>query len=77
MAKKEKAKQPNLYGDEDKVFNVLETQLTALNADIKAKYDKIEKLKGEIKTLETWREEVEDARDIAAKLKKDAEAKGT
>lgn len=75
MAKKQTVKQPNLYGDEDKVFNVLETDVTAIKADITAKYGKIGKLEDEIETLEAWLLEVEEARDIVAKTRKDAKAK--
>ena len=75
MAKKEAVKQPNLYGDEDKVFNVLETDLLTIKADIKSRHDKIEKLKKEITALEKWQEEVEEARDIVAKTRKSAKTK--
>ncbi len=75
MAKKEAAKQPNLYGEEDKVFNVLETDVTTIQKDIKAKFGKIDKLKAEIKTLESWLTEVEEARDIVARTRKDATKK--
>ena len=75
MAKKETAKQPNLYGEEDKVFNVLETDVTTIQKDIKAKYGKIDKLKAEIKSLESWLGEVEEARGIVAKTRKDAAKK--
>ncbi len=75
MAKKEAAKQPNLYGDEDKVFNVLEVDVTTIKADIKAKHGKINRLEEEIKAQEKWLAEVEEARDIVAKTRKDAAKK--
>lgn len=75
MKKKKEEKQPNLYGDEDKVFNVLETDVTTIKTDIEAKYGKIDKLKKEIKTLYAWLKEVEEARDIVAKKRKTAEPK--
>lgn len=75
MAKKNATKQPNLYGDEDKVFNVLEVDVTTIKADIKSKHEKIGKLKEDITTLESWLAEVEEARDIVAKTRKDAETK--
>ena len=75
MSKKNNSKQPNLYGEGDKVFNVLETDVTTIQSDIKAKYDKIGKLQEEIKTLQTWLKEVTEARDIVAKTRKTAEPK--
>ena len=75
MKKKKEEKQPNLYGDEDKVFNVLETDVTSIKGDISTKYDKIGKLNEEIKTLQVWLKEVEEARNIVAKTRKTAEPK--
>ena len=75
MKKKKDEKQPNLYGDEDKVFNVLETDVMSIKSDVSTKYDKIGKLKEEIKTLQVWLKEVEEARDIVAKKRKTAEPK--
>ena len=75
MKKKKEEKQPNLYGDEDKVFNVLETDVTSIKTDIEAKYSKINKLKEDIKTLHVWLKEVEEARNIVAKTRKTAEPK--
>ena len=75
MKKKKEEKQPNLYGDEDKVFNVLETDITTIKTDIEAKYSKINKLKENIKTLHVWLKEVEEARNIVAKTRKTAEPK--
>lgn len=69
---RKKEKQPNLYGDEDKVFNVLETDVTSIKSDISNKYDKIGKLNEEIKTLQVWLKEVMEARDIVAKKRKTA-----
>lgn len=66
-------KQPNLYGEEDKVFNVLETDVTTIKAEIKAKYAKIEKLRSEIQGCARWLTEVEEARDIVGKTRKTAE----
>lgn len=71
---KEAPKQPNLYGEEDKVFNVLETDVTTIKAEIKTKYNKIGKLKAEIKGLENWLVEVTEARDIVAKTRKTADS---
>jgi len=68
MAKK--GAQPNLYGPEDKVFNVLETDVTMINADIEARHKKIKKLKAEINTLSERLTEVEEARDIVAETRK-------
>lgn len=73
--KKNNGKQPNLYGESDKVFNVLETDVTTIQSDIKAKHDKIGKLEKEIGALQTWLKEVKDARDIVAKTRKTAEPK--
>ena len=73
MKKKKDTKQPNLYGDEDKVFNVLETDVTMIKGDITAKIDKIDKLKTDIKILTERLEEVTEARDIVAKTRKTAE----
>lgn len=75
MKKEKEEKQPNLYGEGDKVFNVLETDITTIKADIEAKYGKIDKLKKDIKTLHVWLKEVEEARDIVAKTRKTAEPK--
>lgn len=75
MKKKKEEKQPNLYGDEDKVFNVLETDVTSIKSDISNKYDKIGKLNEEIKTLQVWLKEVMEVRDIVAKKRKTAEPK--
>jgi len=75
VLEKKAEKQPNLYGNEDKVFNVLETDVTTIKADIEAKYGKINKLKEDIKTLHVWLKEVEEARDIVAKTRKTAEPK--
>ena len=69
---KKAPKQPSLYGDEDKVFNVLETDVTMIKADIKARHDKIGKLEADIETLTVRLEEVEEARDIVAKTRKTA-----
>jgi len=65
----EKENQPNLYGPEDKVFNVLETDVTMIKADIKSRHDKIDKLTSEIKKLSERLTEVEEARDIVAGAK--------
>lgn len=73
MKKAKEQKQPNLYGEEDKVFNVLETDVSTIKKEIKAKYDKIDKLKSDIEGLTTWLEEVQEARDIVAKTRKTAE----
>lgn len=73
MKKKKEEKQSNLYGDEDKVFNVLETDIVTITSEIKGKHDKIEKLKKEIKALGSWMDEVVEARDIVAKTRKTAE----
>lgn len=72
---KKDQKQPNLYGDEDKVFNVLETDVTMIKADITARHGKIDKLKDDIEKLTVRLEEVEEARDIVAKTRKTAEPK--
>lgn len=73
MTEKKAEEQPNLYGDGDKVFNVLETDVTTIEADIKAKYGKIDKLEKEIEALGRWLTEVTEARDIVAKTRKTAE----
>lgn len=75
MKKEKEEKQPNLYGNEDKVFNVLETDVTMIKADIKAKADKIDKLVSDIGVLRERLGEVEEARDIVAKTRKTAEPK--
>jgi len=62
--------QPNLYGPEDKVFNVLETDITMIRADIETRHNKIGKLETEIKGLTERLGEVEEARDIVAKTRK-------
>ena len=75
MKKKKEEKQPNLYGEGDKVFNVLETDVTTIEEEIKAKYNKIGKLEKEIEALAKWLIEVVEARDIVAKTRKIAEPK--
>ena len=67
--------QPNLYGPEDKVFNVLETDVTMIKSDIKVRHDKIDKLKSEIKKLGERLIQVEEARDIVAENRKRIEVK--
>jgi len=71
MVKKQE-KQANLYGEEDKVFNVLETDVMMIKNDIKAKADKIDKLVSDIGILKERLGEVEEARDIVAKTRKTA-----
>jgi len=67
--------QPNLYGPEDKVFNVLETDVTMIKDDIQSRHTKIDKLKTEIKGLTNRLTEVEEARDIVAKTRRVADMK--
>jgi len=74
MRKKKSEKQPNLYGEEDKVFNVLETDVTTIKREIKTKFEKIDKLKTDIEKLTAWLKEVTEARDIVAKTRKTAES---
>jgi len=54
-------KQEGLFGDADKVFNVLHTEKTIVNEEIKAAGASITRLEGKIEVLEKRKEELDEA----------------
>ena len=65
--KKGDAKQPNLFGPENKVFNTLETQISLVSAEINSQYEKIERAETVIKILDERRTDLRESRDIVRK----------
>lgn len=72
---KKKPEQPNLFGDQDFVFNVLQTELSDIADEIVKTREAIEKKEEKLEKLHDRKEEVEKATKIVAnqkkKLKKD------
>jgi len=62
--KKDDAKQPNLFGPDNKVFNTLETQISLVSAEINSQYEKIERAETVIKILDERRTDLKESRDI-------------
>lgn len=62
--KKGAAKQPNLFGPDNKVFNTLETQISLVSAEINSQYEKIERAETVIKILDERRTDLKESRDI-------------
>jgi len=75
LAEKKKPEQPNLFGDQDFVYNVLETDLTDINSSIVRAQDAIDKKKIEIDELQDRKSEVIKAIKIVRKQKKELEKK--
>lgn len=65
--KKDDAKQPNLFGPENKVFNTLETQISLVTTEIRSQYEKIERAETVIKILDERRTDLKESRDIVRK----------
>lgn len=61
---KKDAKQPNLFGPENKVFNTLETQISLVTTEIRSQYEKIERAETVIKILDERRRDLKESRDI-------------
>ena len=59
--------QPNLFGDQDFVFNVLQTELTDISAEIEKTQEAIERKKEKLEKLRERKQEVDKAADIVAK----------
>jgi bisphosphoglycerate-independent phosphoglycerate mutase (AlkP superfamily) len=62
--------QPNLFGDQDFVFNVLQTEITGIREQIEAAEKSIERKETLIEALEARKQEVEKAAKIIADQKK-------
>lgn len=67
---KKKPEQPNLFGDQDFVFNVLQTELSDITEEIVRTQDAIEKKEEKLEKLRDRKEEVEKATKIVAGQKK-------
>lgn len=65
--KKGDAKQPNLFGPENKVFNTLETTISLVASEIRSQHEKIERAKTVIKILDERRRDLKESRDIVRK----------
>lgn len=73
-AKAEKTDQKTLFGEQDFVYNVLQTDIADISDDISNSRKKIEKLEKHIKAQEERREEVLKASRIVEKQRRMAEA---
>lgn len=60
----EKTKQPNLFGEENQVYNALETEISVVTGQIRSSYERIERIETGIKELAERRDKLKDARDI-------------
>jgi phage host-nuclease inhibitor protein Gam len=60
--------EPPLFGDMDGILNVIETQFTDVTNEISRRYEKMGKLKDEIKLLEKQLQEIAEARSQARKM---------
>jgi hypothetical protein len=67
---KQSASQPNLFGDQDFVFNVLQTDITCINEEVKALRESIQRKQTKIEILELRKTETERAAKIIAGQKK-------
>lgn len=61
MTEKKKEKQPNLYGDADQVFSVLETERTDKVKEIESAHKKIANLKEKIDALTERKDALDEA----------------
>ena len=73
MKEKKKSEQPNLFGDQDFIFNVLHTELSDINAEIGRNQEGIRKKEERIQSLEDRKAEVNKAIEIVKKQKKELE----
>jgi phage host-nuclease inhibitor protein Gam len=60
--------EPPLFGDMDGILNVIETQFTDVSNEIAKRYEKMGKLKDEIKLLEKQLQDIAEARAQARKM---------
>ena len=65
--RKSPAKQPNLFGDADEVFNALETERTYIVAEIKDCFKAIDRKKAVIRILDGRKTKLDGALKIAKK----------
>jgi len=72
---KKKPDQANLFGDQDFVYNVLQTDLTDIDSHIESAQKAIEKKKSLIEELRERKQEVEKAVAIVEKQKKESKKK--
>ncbi len=73
--RKSKPEQPNLFGDQDFVFNVLQTELTDIDDEMVKTREAIEKKEEKLEKLHVWKEEVSKAAEIVANRKKELKKK--
>jgi len=73
--KKQKSEQSSLFGDQDFVYNVLQTDLTDIDSLIESAQKAIEKKKSQIEELRERKQEVEKAVVIVERQKKEAKKK--
>lgn len=74
MKENKKPEQPNLFGDQDFIFNVLHTEHSDINAEIERNQETIRKKKEKILYLEDKKAEVDKAIKIVKRQKKELEA---
>ena len=74
-SRKSKSEQPNLFGDQDFVYNVLQTELSDIDDEIKSTQEAIEKKEEKLEKLRVWKEEVDKATKIVANQKKELKKK--
>lgn len=72
---KKKMEQPNLFGDQDFVFNVLQTELSDITDEMVKTREAISKKEEKLEKLQDRKEEVEKATKIVAGQKKASQKK--
>ena len=67
--------QPNLFGDQDFVFNVLQTELTDIDDEMVKTREAIDRKKEKLEKLQERKQEVNKAADIVANQRKEVKKK--
>ena len=70
-----KPDQPNLFGDQDFVFNVLQTELSDVVDEIEKTQEAIDRKEEKLEKLRERKQEVHKAANIVANQKKELEKK--
>lgn len=74
-SRKSKSEQPNLFGDQDFVYNVLQTELSDIDDEIERTQESIDKKEEKLEKLRERKQEVSKATKIVANQKKELKEK--
>lgn len=74
-SRKSRPQQPNLFGDQDFVFNVLQTELTDIDDEMVKTREAIDRKKEKLEKLQERKQEVNKAADIVANQRKELKKK--